>query len=220
MIPSTLAIQPPPTLLPTDAERRDQRLREAGHDLRTCPTCGHRAWREEVLVHRPGQPSVTRVIVRCLRATPKGHYGQGAGQRSGIRPPCPLHIESETPLKEETCEMPTTATTEPHSETPCPCGCGNTVAEGRKFASRGCAGRYHNPPGKLTRRAQEASAPSAPDQAAPSPAIVEKVREAAGVTHNAVSLLALAGQLLELTPDEVDLVTRLVAAERARRTAA
>lgn len=60
----------------------------------TCPACGHRASREVLTVHRPGEPSVRRTVLRCLRAA--SGKTDPLGRTKGHR--CPLSTESEAPL--------------------------------------------------------------------------------------------------------------------------
>lgn len=84
-IPSSLCLEgvlKPPTL----ADRRLSRLRESGISVVRCPQCGADAAREEVLIHRPGQPSVLRVLLRCQGGS--RHEGRG----------CPVQVHSESPV--------------------------------------------------------------------------------------------------------------------------
>lgn len=237
-IPSTLANPgPPPPDRPTANEVRLRRLQEAHIEPATCPTCGLTATREEVLIHRPGQPSVVRILLRCLRFAVKGRgNGQSRVQEARANQACPVHIESETPVEavpQEEVSVSQTVT----PVTPCPCdGCGNTVPQGRKFCSSHCSNKFNARRSAEARRARREAA-SAREKALPAPPTPElrsRVSEAAATTRNAVSLLALATQLLQLPlehldlvrqfadvpADERDLVLRLVQAERLRRSAA
>ena len=66
-----------------------------GHEVVTCAACGSRATRETVVVHRPGLPSVRRVLVRCWRQS-KRAFGQ-CGNKRGVGPTgyCPVQVVSE-----------------------------------------------------------------------------------------------------------------------------
>jgi hypothetical protein len=223
-IPSSLVGLVPPRHV-TDEERRERRLREARVCFATCPECGGRATREEVLVHRPGQPSVERVLLRCLRYPPP-RKGLPQDPRR-----CPIHIESETPAEaglEVPVSQPVTCEEQRDIEVPvepipvlCPCGCGDQVPPKRKFASQRCSNLFNARKSVEARRARaaEEAAAQEPGPAPPTPELRERVAQASSAVSNAVSLLAIAAQLLELTPEEADLVTRLVEAERARRSA-
>lgn len=91
-IPSTVPVKSASAAHVTTAQARDRRLREAGLNLVTCPSCGKRAAREEVLVHRPGQPTVRRILVRCLAAQGGRHRGATVAQNAAR---CPVQVQEE-----------------------------------------------------------------------------------------------------------------------------
>lgn len=93
-MPSTSHICPSTsTRHETNQERLERRLRQAGLDLRTCPLCDGLATQETVTVHRPGQVSVQRVLLRCLRRVTR------MGMVSS-RPRCPVQVLAEAPVGE------------------------------------------------------------------------------------------------------------------------
>lgn len=65
-IPSTAAGYTQPVHL-TAAELRERRARAAGLTIVACPLCGEQATQEVLLATRPGQGTVRRTVVRCLR---------------------------------------------------------------------------------------------------------------------------------------------------------
>lgn len=89
-LPSSLPASNSGPMPLTNAELRERRLRAAGHELTTCPVCGQLATREQVTVHRPGQPSLLRVVLRC-QGIPAGELSSAAR--------CPAVIEAETVLE-------------------------------------------------------------------------------------------------------------------------
>ncbi len=72
-IPSTTSLNTSPCRLPTPKEVRERRAREAGQTIVACPLCGHPATQETLLATRPGQGTVRRTVVRCLRKDANPH---------------------------------------------------------------------------------------------------------------------------------------------------
>lgn len=95
-IPSTLASREGWCDLPTPEDKQIRRLLETGLPQATCPQCGHRATVEEVTVHRPGQTSVLRRVLRCWRQVP---LGAGSHSAKGAR--CPVQVISEAPIDQD-----------------------------------------------------------------------------------------------------------------------
>ena len=95
-IPSTLASREGWCDLPTPEDKQIRRLLETGLPQATCPLCGTRATVETVTVHRPGQTSVLRRVLRCWRQVPTGLRSNGP---QGTR--CPAQVLGEAPLDGE-----------------------------------------------------------------------------------------------------------------------
>jgi hypothetical protein len=66
-IPSTASLNDVAQRLSTPQEIRERRARETGLTIVTCPLCGEQATQEVLLATRPGQGTVRRTVVRCLR---------------------------------------------------------------------------------------------------------------------------------------------------------
>lgn len=94
-IPSSLSAFP---AWKTEDRRSNQeyRLREQGLARTKCPVCGHRATLEEVTVQRPGQPTVRRQMLRCLRQVP-----QGASSLTAKGSRCPVQVIAEAPIDQD-----------------------------------------------------------------------------------------------------------------------
>lgn len=91
-IPSTLDPATAPIQMPNREEMQEQRLIESRQERVACPACGHLAVRERVTVHRPGQPSVIQVLLRCKRLRQVDAYGRS-------RQRCADVVLSEVPLE-------------------------------------------------------------------------------------------------------------------------
>ena len=98
----------------------------------TCPTCGHLASREVLIVHRPGLPSVTRVIIRCVAVSPDA-------PRSVNTRVCPLLV-LEAPLGEPLPDPPPAKprrVVRPVTTTRTCCDCGTSLT-GKSSSTRRC----------------------------------------------------------------------------------
>lgn len=226
-IPSSLSLESvlkPPTL----ADKRLSRLRESGIAVVRCPDCGCEASREEVLVHRPGEVSVRRILLRCQAP------GRGCGVRveseepvlPGTRPrmletPLTCRTGGSRPVEARTRpqlippQIPKEVPMQTTSPVVCACGCGREFHPQRpsqRFATTSCRNRFNS----RARREREKvvrtggpltlltmNRPNAP-QATP--------------RMGMPTLAELAAWLIELSPEQEIAVRELVRLERDRRT--
>lgn len=211
-IPSTLT-QAGRTYLESPAQRLSARLRESGMEMIKCPSCGACATREELLVHRPGQDTVRRVVVRCWRSS------SNSDGRS-----CPVQVELEESVPEGTgiptrprpvhsAERRAQASKEEVMQDTrliCSCGCNREFRPrriGQRFASQACRNRFNS---RARREREKLGRQSG------APAGSNGVASHGG--NGYISLAELAERLVELTPEQEAAVRELVRVERERRS--